>query len=379
MNKIIQGDVLKVLKTLPDGLIDCVVTSPPYWGLRDYGIDGQFGLEPTLDEYIDKMTAVFREVRRVLKPEGTLWLNMGDGYNGSGPQTNKGFNERWGHGAGDKKQEKRTGKTKIIDGLKPKDLIGQPWRLAFALQADGWYLRSDIIWAKPNPMPESVTDRPTKAHEYIFLMSKQPKYFYDADAVREPGSDNSHGSPNINPGKKQEILGQNQTGTLGKWSKDDSMNGRNKRTVWTVATQPFPEAHFATFPEKLIEPCIRAGTSEKGYCSECGKPWVRVVESRNNGTRQPGARRALAMGHTDHGPTAVNRAGEASIKITIGWQPSCDCDADTTPGLVLDPFMGSGTTALVSLKLNRRYLGIELNQEYIDIANKRINKMALFK
>ena len=292
-NHIYNLDVLEGLRQLPDNHVQCVVTSPPYWGLRDYGIDGQLGLEPTLDEYVAKMVEIFREVRRVLRPDGTLWLNMGDSYSGSG----KG---QWNGGCADPKNNKTKGMAIdggiVPNGLKPKDLIGVPWRVAFALQADGWWLRSDIIWAKPNPMPESVTDRPTKSHEYIFLMSKSAKYFYDADAIRDAPTGRTDSIKHFGKGPHAKSHTHNY--------QLDGITGRNKRTVWTVATQPFSEAHFATYPEKLIEPCILAG-------------------------------------------------------CPIG-------------GIVLDPFMGSGTTAVVAANNGRDWIGFELNAEYIKIAEKRI-------
>jgi len=305
INKIYQGDTLQILKTWPDECVHCCVTSPPYWGLRDYGTEGQLGLEKTPEEYIAKLVEIFREVRRVLRSDGTLWLNMGDCYAGAG-----GMGSFVDHKA--KKGMTKIGqyvRNKPIVGLKPKDLIGMPWRIAFALQADGWWLRSDIIWAKPNPMPESVRDRPTKAHEYMFLLSKSKKYYYDQDAVREdyvtPEDTKAKcgfGGPKCNT---EELCHSNEPGKS--WRPTHS--GRNLRDVWTIATQPFREAHFATFPEKLIEPCIKAGTSEKG--------------------------------------------------------------------VVLDPFMGSGTTALVARKLGRNYIGIELNSDYIKIAEKRLKQLFL--
>ena len=278
-NKIYQGDVLKVLKTFPDESIHCCVTSPPYWGLRDYGVEGQLGLEPTPEEYVSKMVEVFREVKRVLRKDGTLWLNLGDSYVTS-------------HGVG--------------NGRKPKDLVGIPWMVAFALRADGWYLRQDIIWHKPNAMPESVTDRCTKAHEYIFLLTKKQKYFYDAEAIKEKQSGeiktrrfSSDGGAKARAMGKH-ISGGNE-GTGAKWTDTGS---RNKRSVWTVATKPFKEAHFATYPPDLIEPCILAGCPEGG--------------------------------------------------------------------VVLDPFMGSGTTGMVAAMYQRNFIGFELNQEYCKMAEKRI-------
>jgi len=231
------ADVLDGLAELPDGSVHCCVTSPPYWGLRDYGTDGQLGLESTPEEYVENMVKVFREVRRVLRDDGTLWLNLGDSYYNYRPMK-KGDNRAHAFGTerdcfrGLPDDNSGTKRGRVVAGLKEKDLVGIPWRVAFALQADGWWLRSDIIWAKPNPMPESVRDRPTKAHEYIFLLTKAERYFYDADAVAEPST------------------GQNGT--------------RNRRTVWTITTKPYPEAHFAVFPPELPEICIKAGCPEGG-------------------------------------------------------------------------------------------------------------------
>ena len=323
--QLLQGDVLERLRELPDNSVHCVVTSPPYWGLRDYGVEGQIGLEATFEEFIAKLVEVFREVRRVLRPDGTCWVNMGDAYANDG---------KWGGSTGGKHVEalhgnSGIGRGKKLTGLKPKDLIGQPWMLAFALRADGWWLRQDIIWAKPNPMPESVTDRCTKSHEYVFLLTKSERYFYDAEAVKEPangwnGSEFHDGKnlivhPNVgkNRGKgnarnfRGGVYVENETfdndGHLDRNSRGNQPNDqgtRNKRSVWTISTEAFPEAHFATFPTELVKPCILAGSPDGGT--------------------------------------------------------------------VLDPFSGSGTTGVVALRLGRAYLGIELNPEYIAIAERRL-------
>lgn len=316
--RILTGDCRDVLRTLPDDSVHCVVTSPPYFGLRDYGVDGQIGLEATPDAFVAEMVAVFREVRRVLRSDGTLWLNLGDSY-----AANRNYqvpDGKWrdvGNSRGQKAE---------AYGLKPKDLIGIPWRVAFALQADGWWLRQDIIWSKPNPMPESVTDRCTKAHEYLFMLTKSARYYYDADAIKEPaiysGLANQDASGFKNPqsfnGKhkdgyrftdKQRGHGRRHAGFNDRWDameRAEQCSGmRNKRSVWTVATQPFSEAHFATFPPALIEPCILAG---------CPKG-----------------------------------------------------------GTVLDPFGGAGTTGLVADRLGRAAILIELNPEYAAMATQRIN------
>jgi DNA modification methylase len=254
---IYQGDCLKIMKDMPSSFINCCVTSPPYWGLRDYGVDDQLGLETNHQDYVNKMVEVFREVRRILRDDGTLWLNLGDSYSGSGKGAYKDGVVRLSEKS--KKQKTNSGThhgvfVKTESGLKPKDLVGIPWRVAFALQEDGWYLRQDIIWSKPNPMPESVQDRCTKSHEYIFLLSKSPKYYFSP--IKEKA---------VGPAKKCGIKNDasrndsNRTGIL----RGDGVT-RNKRSVWTVSTKPFKEAHFATFPPDLIEPCILAGCPKNG-------------------------------------------------------------------------------------------------------------------
>ena len=261
---ILEGDAIHTLQRMPSKSVRCVVTSPPYWGLRDYGISGQIGLESSLPQFVNRLVSVFSEIKRVLKDDGTLWLNIGDGFTSG----NRGYR------APDKKNPARAMSVRpdTPEGLKPKDLMGIPWRLAFALQDDGWYLRSDVVWNKPNAMPESVKDRPTRSHEFLFMLTKSERYYYDNEAVREPG-----------------------------------VNGksRNKRTVWDVNTKAFSSPHFATFPTALIEPCILAST-------------------------KPG-------------------------------------------DFVLDPFFGSGTVGVSSVHLGRRYVGIELNPEYVSIASDRLS------
>jgi DNA modification methylase len=252
--QVIEGDAAEQLAKLDAGSVQTCITSPPYWGLRDYGDTGQLGLEPTPEQYIANLVAVFREVRRVLRDDGTVWLNLGDSYNSPGNNNNgrnsSGLNS---NPAADVAMKDR--QTRRVENLKPKDLVGTPWMVAFALRADGWWLRSDIVWAKPNPMPESVTDRPTRSHEYLFLLTKSARYFYDADAIREDLAFEPHA-----PGNKKLDASRNDHDRMDKvWG---GPAGRNKRSVWTVATQAFPGAHFATFPPKLIEPCILAGSAE---------------------------------------------------------------------------------------------------------------------
>lgn len=325
-NTIINGNSLEVLKSLPDNSIDCCVTSPPYYALRDYGCDGQIGLEETPEKYIERLCDVFSEVRRVLTPQGTLWLNIGDSYNGNKVGNTEVVKNK-------KVSESNDFRKKLWSEAKPKDLIGIPWMLAFALRSQGWYLRQDIIWQKPNPMPESVTDRCTKSHEYIFLLSKSQKYYFDYEAIQEPCADQSrtnyacgNRTNGINKDRNDNDFGERSKNWKPRTKncqydgqKPNSFhlsreNGepdkeyyvRNKRDVWEVNTKPCKEAHFATYPFELIKPCILAGCPENG--------------------------------------------------------------------IVLDPFMGSGTTAIVARSLNRNYLGVELNPEYIKIAHKRLDK-----
>ena len=345
-----------------------------YWGLRDYGTAGQIGLEPTPDAFVARMVEVFREVRRVLRKDGTCWVNMGDAYN-----SQNGFHR------GENYMDGGAPKTIIYpdrsgSGLKPKDLIGMPWRVAFALQADGWYLRSDVIWAKPNPMPESVTDRPTKAHEYVFLLTKSATYYYDSEAVKESAA-SDHPSGN---GFKRDarLTYQNANGTARgndqQWT--DVGGSRNKRSVWTIATAPFPEAHFATFPPELPEICIKAGTSQHGCCAECGAPWGRETEHFAGDAEAVGRpKRTAGM---DSKTSTLSLSGNGSKewaerggkRVTLGWSPSCSCNADVVPATVLDPFAGAGTTLLVSDRLQRNAIGIELNPEYAAMAERRLSK-----
>ncbi len=325
--RILVGDCLELLSTLPEESVHCVVTSPPYWGLRDYGVEGAIGLEPTFEEHIETLVTVFREVRRALRKDGTCWLNCGDSYAGSwGAQSRdnpcvetSALSNGQVHTA---PKGTLTGSTERTPGLKPKDLVLMPARVALALQADGWWLRSEIVWHKPNPMPESVTDRPTSAHEKLFLLAKGARYFYDAQAVRvprthpnrpkfRPGSYRDQGSaPQNNSHKSDKPRGHSRrhAGVNDRWDAmpkaEQQAMGANLRNVWTISTDSFPEAHFATFPPKLVEPCIKAGCPVRGT--------------------------------------------------------------------VLDPFGGSGTVGLVAERLNRDAILIELNPEYAEMAERRI-------
>jgi len=313
LNKIIESDCLKGLALLPDNLANTCITSPPYWGLRDYGNDQQLGMEKTPEEFIQNLVNVFREVKRVLKDDGTLWVNIGDsyasaagGYTGVCTKTkNQGFISNGTRGAVLKRN-------KVVEGLKPKDLVGIPWMLAFALREDGWFLRQDIIWSKPNCMPEAVKDRCTKTHEYIFLLSKNSKYFYDYESIRTPAAPSSIKRSQQDIANQKGAIGNGGNKINGPMKMVGNVNlGANKKSVWTVSPSQIKEAHFATFPEKLIVDCVKAGSPEHG--------------------------------------------------------------------VVLDPFMGAGTTALVASKLNRHFIGFELNPLYISIANRRLlNELGMF-
>lgn len=444
---IIQADAAHL--PLADESVHCVVSSPPYWGLRRY--EGQqervwgggpacqhewgkrrtvevireattigktrttdifyvdesrrfngnhqkfsdirfcqlcgavkcaLGLEPQLSLYVDHIVQVFREIKRVLRSDGTCWLNIADSY-ASTPPGNK---------------------NTVADGLKPKDLCLIPFRLALALQSDGWWIRSDIIWSKPNPMPESVTDRPTRAHEYIFLLAKSERYFFDQDAVRVPLLESSIGRitqpsfdsqtggskdyghrTNSNRSARRALCNLKEKyvscekwgDRFSGWDARDKTIGRNTRSVWQINTQPYPEAHYATFPEELVERCIAAGTSSRGCCAACGAPWERVVQKTTE------VDQSHRGSYFDRGKTGVNgdgrvQPGERFTSVATGWRPTCACKSGAPiPCRVLDPFCGSGTTVEVAFKMGRRGIGCDLSWEYVSkLARDRIPPMA---
>ena len=385
---IYQGDCLDIMPTLEVESVQMVCTSPPYFGLRDYGVDGQIGLEATPENYVETLVSVFREIKRVLRNDGTVWLNLGDSYNGSGKAgSNPEYQAKHTEFGKPSKEKSRFGMPVNIKTLKPKDLIGIPWRVAFALQADGWWLRSDIIWHKPNPMPESVTDRPTKSHENVFLLVKSQRYYYDAEAIKEACQSGPSDIKKMQ--ESRDRIGGKHKDLIDPFSKASSATkigqkrsvghptGRNCRSVWTIPTQPFPGAHFATFPEALVTPCIKAGTSEKGCCPECGSPWERVTDISYFQHRKAG--KWCDRGQDERG---LNRSesqykyGSATkIATTTGWRPTCTHNHEPAPCVVLDPFSGAGTTGLVAEKLGRNFVGIELNPEYAKMAEKRINNV----
>ncbi len=430
---LIRANSLRI--PLADSSVQCVITSPPYYGLRDYGtvqwqggnpdcehkrdsfapqehigsngkkgrnntnwdhrneahyrdqcgkcgakrIDNQLGLEPTPDEFVANMVAVFREVRRVLRDDGVCFMNLGDSYNGYyANQYATGLSARNQHA----RQVVESGAGLRCGGLKPKDLVGIPWRVALALQADGWYLRSDIIWAKPNPMPESVTDRPTKSHEYVFLLTKSASYYWDAEAVRECGAEPAGKRRQSFVSGRAEAMNRKPSGNeIDGWYQESG--NRNIRTVWQIPTESYPGAHFATFPRKLVEPCVKAGTSQKGCCPECGKGWVREVESPSSANlhkpRRNGAYTELS-GKNEHGAVATwsgqefNRWRAENPTKTTGWRAQCTHGHAPVPCLVFDPFTGSGTTGVVAEGLHRNFVGIDLSREYLGMARNRIER-----
>lgn len=374
---LIQADARAL--PLADESVQCVCTSPPFWGLRDYGFEDQLGLEKTPEEYIDAMVGVFRELRRVLRKDGTVFLNLGDSYNAKP-------NQRSNHDLAGWKQAtnigSRSAPSRCVSTLKPKDQCLIPHRVALALQADGWWVRDTIIWHKPNPMPSSVTDRTTTAHEYLFLLTKSSRYYYDADAIREPIT--STGGAVFGGAVKGAALQAQGIRIQGRRVEDPAERnhplGRNKRSVWTIATQSFHGAHFATFPVKLIEPCILAGTSEKGCCPKCGACWRRVVERVATDKMQkmtdgwdtgPGGHGSFHRDGREQGKKQV----PVMASVTINWLPSCKCHAgDPIPCTVLDIFNGAATTGIAAMKHGRRYIGIDRKAEYLEMSRKRLTE-----
>ena len=505
------GGALTLLRAMPDASVHCVITSPPYWGLRAYGGDpGMIGREPTFAEHIENLLAVFREVRRVLRPDGSLWLNYGDAYARG--------DKRGSSGTGDKQASNRGSAeargARLPSGMKSKNLMGMPWRVAFALQDDGWWLRSDICWQKSNPMPESAKDRPTRAHEFVFLMTTAERYFYDHEAVKESVAGTAHPRASTRAGRSRcehrpdrlphdsiearkaranpaashtstaerrgirphkmpegqekvrvptswasspgyeeqdprygkrtpkDIEGRSarmgrapgwREGTVPGVTPKSAAPGsgirqnesyqaamievrpnRNLRDVWTFASAPFRGAHFATFPPALVEPCIKAGTSEHGVCPECGAPWERVINKMSTGRVRDRARGGLGAAHsreTHALPAMTGVFQEGVIWKTAGWRPSCACYDDryraehpeprrarkrrqraawggrwqrvrarpgnrewpTSPAIVLDPFAGAGTAGLVAERLGRDSILIEINPTYAAMSRSRIN------
>lgn len=502
MITLIHSEALEALRTLPDNSVHCLVTSPPYYGVRDYGtgkwiggsatcdhkrknvrpdhsgrtlqgrgqqgsatssatpfkdvcricgatrVDQQLGLECTIEEYIARLVTIFREARRVLHPTGTLWMNMGDSYVSGGTETNRGANRPSHNGHGLQQMESeashppRVRRGKDCDpkrgssavgqpfklgapGLKNKDLIGMPWRLALALQSDGWWLRSDIIWNKTNPMPGSQKDRPTTCHEYIFLLTKRARYFCDMHRIEEPVTGNAHArgngtnpkanmptgwaqngthkelggryrppGPNSRMAKDRDPAHQSQGRIRSKQNRSFSaavlglVSKRNKRSVWTVPTAPYKGAHFATFPKKLIIPCIRAGTSEVGCCPTCLTPWERILEKGEpdrewqqasggdaNGQYRGQATKDFAGAKAQNASDVKRRILEGMCeKITVGWRKRCRCPyATPIPCTVADMFAGSGTTGEVAMEHGCHAILVELAAHYLPLIHERCN------
>ncbi len=447
---LIQGDARRI--PLADQSVQMVCTSPPYWGLRDYGLPpsifggdplcehawgderiivpgrkegvcgktarvgatksgaqefakslgsfctlcgawrGCLGPEPTPELYVAHMVELFREVRRVLRDDGTCWVNLGDSYASSTLSSRPD-----GKGVGITGDKAHSDHPRIAapPGLKPKDLVGIPWRVALALQADGWWLRSDIIWHKPNVMPESVTDRPTTSHKHLFLLTKSKTYYYDADAIRKPTIpdprdklwDTARTGGGFSDHEHDAERGRMQSKTQAEgWVRMSNPAGRNCRTVWTIPTRAYSGAHFATYPPALVEPCILAGTSAKGACPECGGPWARTTQKEYGPDTS-------STNHIADGDKTIGQGWEGTQRratvttITTDWRPTCDCypksykwnrhpEAKVVPCLVLDPFCGSGTTGMVAIKHGRNFVGLDLSGDYLrDLATKRLDRI----
>lgn len=429
VNSIAHGHALELARGLPDNSIQAIITSPPFYGLRDYGTEPQLwpavtfapmaglpeitipeqeaslGLEADLWAYVGHLVALFRELRRALHPAGSFWLNLGDSYNTT-PPGNKGFH----YGPGRVAQGTlETGHRGLNKSLKPKDLMLIPHRVALALQADGWYLRSDIPWLKRNAMPGSQQDRPTVAKEYWFLLSKTERYYFDMEAVRMPFADDRKGNPGKYKRTPSSSKGANNDrqdlGFLNSgngWNEDGNQSGRARRdSDWffdslrailddnaqilltseegdplalTVNPSGYKAAHFAVFPPALVTPLVLASTSERGVCPECGASWRRVVEKGEAVLQQhwaPGTQEKIDIAQGRHGTTSVMNTGFVTQKITTGWQPTCAHDLEPIPALILDPFSGSGTVPREAARNRRRYLGFELNEDYLNLAEDR--------
>ena len=459
---ILKGDALSMLQTLPDASVQCIVSSPPYWALRKYDIPdivfdgdpgcehewteqrapfanaipgpngavknrvdrqqevgkvagafcrcgawrGQLGQEPTPDLFIAHMVEIFREARRVLRADGVMFLNMGDCYAGRGCGGNptdsphqKQATNRGSLGASARRGARANGSSEYT--LKPKDLVGIPWMLAFALRADGWHLRAEIVWVKGmsfcpsyagSVMPESVTDRPTRSHEQVFLLTKSERYFYDHEAVKEKGvyqagplaakgsgtREGNRRGPRKKDIREAHKMAQREDGNH-PWDGYAEYDGkRNMRTVWAIGVEPYSEAHFATFPPGLVDPCLRAGTSQKGACASCGAPWKRVVEYDplpDNIKAQFDAARSRTAG--DHGRDdgfTTRKPNYQRTRKGETWEPTCECGADVVPCVVLDPFAGSGTTGEVCELMRLKFIGIDLG--YHELSARRIGSVA---
>jgi DNA modification methylase len=349
--RLFQGDARQVLLGLPDESVQCVITSPPFFNLRDYEDERQIGLEDTPEAWVASLVDVFRECRRVLRPDGVMFVEVGESWAGGGgyaPDAPVNVARQIARANGDNggafkiahdaTMRAKAARRVVPEGTKPKDMIGTRWLLAFALRADGWFLRSEIIWAKPNAMPESAKDRPTNAHSSIFVLSRSPRYFWDGDPIRTEYLVDTRKVTTVKAG-----VGSQQHRDGERWP---NPGGANARSVWVVPTGQTSFKHFAPMPDTIAELCMKAGTSEYGACAQCGAPWQRRRDEDG---------------------------------VAIGWDPTCGCGCGVVdPCMVLDPFMGSATTALVARRLGRRAVGVELNPEYLEIAARRLQQLSLF-
>ena len=396
---ILNGDCRETLKTIADGSVHCCVTSPPYWGLRSYLPVGhpdkhmEIGQEPTPEAWVETMVGVFREVKRCLHDSATVWLNVGDSYASAWPCSSANGRPV---GAGSLPNGKREARpSRLPQGLKEKDLCLIPWRLAIALQADGWWVRSVIAWAKKSCMPESVTDRPTNSWEPIFLLAKSAKYFYDAAAVKERAESDRPdmrmkgvrtGLAYVQQGKMPSNSVVNSDKPVIRSTEIDTegvdTGTRNQRNVWALGPSPYPDAHFATFPSEVPKRAILAGTSAKGCCPECKEPWVRVVESTKTfesgsgrAGNRPNGKQDLSASETNSTPDI--RMGPVVSTRTLTWKPGCNHGLEPEPCTVLDPFLGSGTVAQVAQDLGRRWIGCELSGDYHKLINNRTAQAGL--
>lgn len=351
---------------LPDKSIHCCLTSPPYFGLRDYKVKGQVGLEETPQQYVERLVGIFREVRRVLRDDGVLLLNIGDSYanKGVGPRNN----ERWPKQARNDHIPPRTTRQK---GISSKNRLGIPHRVIFALQDDGWVWRDEIVWEKPNPMPESVSDRTTRAHEFVFVLTKSGKYYWDAEAIKEEsklaGVSRKYGTAK----KSERAIGVMPSGN--EHPDADPVvvaDKKNARSVWKITPSPYKGAHFACMPPALAERCILAGSSENGVCDACGAPYKRKITKTRLYRERPNS---LTKRTGEDGTGNYCRNDVAGVATeTVGWVPTCKCGAGVVPATILDNFVGSGTTVMVANRLGRNGVGFDLNAEYLDLARKRV-------
>ncbi len=396
-DRIITGDCLKVLPTLPAKSFQMCVCSPPYWGMRDYGAEGQLGSEQQLDClgwttgnqcgecFVCHMVRVFQGVHRALRDDGILFINIGDSYGsgrcGGGAVLSNGRTDDRKLSKNDESKQleaRRYLKTRNLrSGLKPKDRNGQPHRVAFALQADGWYWRDEIVWYKPSVLPSSQTDRCTCAHEFVFMFTKKPSYYYDWKAIEEVSDHAPKVSDTFRRTTKEGGL-PHGVGKQHRMNRPGDIYGgtRRKRSIWTIPSKPLKEKHFAAFPPRLAETCIKAGTSLKGCCRRCGAPWRRLLEKTRTVTR-PGQDTKVCGQSRD---TTGHRDPERHVTTsrTVGWEPSCLCgETHTVSCKVLDPFMGAGTTACAAKRLHRNWLGVEINSDFVSMANRRIAKVQM--